>query len=113
MSADAGGPLPEYRRIAVFGGVYNNWRALDALLEDARRLGVEAVFCLGDMGGFGPNPDRGIYKSTDGGRSWSKIKYVDENTGFTDLAMDPSNPDVLYAASYLRRRTGCWCSTMA
>ena len=56
---------------------------------------------------FGPNPDRGIYKSTDGGRSWSKIKYVDENTGFTDLAIDPSNPDVLYAASYQRRRTGC------
>jgi hypothetical protein len=56
---------------------------------------------------FGPNPDRGIYKSTDGGRSWAKVKYVDENTGFTDLAMDPSNPDVLYAASYQRRRTGC------
>jgi photosystem II stability/assembly factor-like uncharacterized protein len=56
---------------------------------------------------FGPNPDRGIYKSTDGGRSWTKIKYVDEHTGFTDLAMDPSNPNVLYAASYQRRRTGC------
>ena len=56
---------------------------------------------------FGPNPDRGIYKSTDGGRSWTKVKYVDENTGFTDLAIDPSNPNVLYAASYQRRRTGC------
>jgi len=56
---------------------------------------------------FGPNPDRGIYKSTDGGRTWTKIKYVDENTGFTDLAIDPSNPNVLYAASYQRRRTGC------
>jgi photosystem II stability/assembly factor-like uncharacterized protein len=56
---------------------------------------------------FGPNPDRGIYKTTDGGRTWSKIKYVDENTGFTDLAMDASNPNVLYAASYQRRRTGC------
>ena len=40
------------------GGVYNNWLALDALLEDARRRDVDAVFCLGDMGGFGPHPDR-------------------------------------------------------
>ena len=48
----------EYRRIAVFGGVYSNWRALAALLEDACRREAEAVFCLGDMGGFGPHPDR-------------------------------------------------------
>ncbi len=56
---------------------------------------------------FGPSPDRGVYKTTDGGRTWNKIKYVDENTGFTDIAMDPSNPNVLYAASYQRRRSGC------
>jgi len=48
----------EYRRVAVFGGVYNNALALHATLEDARRRSVEAVFCLGDMGGFGPHPDR-------------------------------------------------------
>src|SRR5262252_4443546 len=40
---------------------------------------------------FGPSPDGGIYKSTDGGKSWNKIKYVDESTGFTDLVLDPSN----------------------
>lgn len=51
-------PLREYRRIAVFGGVYNNWLALGAMLDDARQRQVEAVFCLGDMGGFGPHPDR-------------------------------------------------------
>ena len=56
---------------------------------------------------FGPNPERGIYKTTDGGKTWEKIKYVDENTGFTDLAIDPSNSNILYAASYQRRRTGC------
>ncbi len=56
---------------------------------------------------FGPSPDRGIYKTTNGGRTWSKIKYIDENTGFTDLAIDRSNPNVLYAASYQRRRTHC------
>src|SRR5258708_24585271 len=50
--------VSEYRRIAVFGGGYSNALALDAMLEDARRHDVEAVFCLGDMGGFGPHPDR-------------------------------------------------------
>jgi diadenosine tetraphosphatase ApaH/serine/threonine PP2A family protein phosphatase len=48
----------DYRRIAVFGGVYNNYLALAATIADARRRGAEAVFCLGDLGGFGPNPDR-------------------------------------------------------
>jgi predicted phosphodiesterase len=50
--------IRKYRRIAVFGGVYNNYLALEATLEDARKRDVEAVFCLGDMGGFGPYPDR-------------------------------------------------------
>src|SRR5437667_8513072 len=52
------GSTAEYRRIAVFGGVYSNGPALLAMLEDARRRDVEAIFCLGDMGGFGPHPDR-------------------------------------------------------
>ncbi len=47
-----------YRRIAVFGGVYNNHRALEALLDDAERRGAEALYCLGDLGGFGPNPEK-------------------------------------------------------
>jgi photosystem II stability/assembly factor-like uncharacterized protein len=56
---------------------------------------------------FGANPDRGIFKTTDGGKSWNKVKFIDDDTGFTDLAIDPSNSSVLYAASYQRRRTGC------
>jgi hypothetical protein len=48
----------EYRRIAVFGGVYSNYLALEAALADAGRRDVEAVFCLGDLGAFGPHPDR-------------------------------------------------------
>jgi photosystem II stability/assembly factor-like uncharacterized protein len=56
---------------------------------------------------FGPNKERGIYKTTDGGKSWDLVKFVDEHTGFTDLVMDPSNSSVLYAASYQRRRSGC------
>jgi len=43
---------------AVIGGVYNNWLALEATLDDARRRGCTDVWCLGDLGGFGPHPDR-------------------------------------------------------
>ncbi len=46
------------RRIALLGGVYSNYLALEAVLEDARRRGAEALYCLGDLGGFGPHPDR-------------------------------------------------------
>src|SRR5208283_1307916 len=47
-------------RAAFFGGIYNNWLALDAALADARRRGAERLFCLGDVGGFGNHPDRSI-----------------------------------------------------
>ncbi len=47
-----------YRRIGVFGGIYSNYLGLQATLEDARQRDVEAIFCLGDMGAFGPSPDR-------------------------------------------------------
>ena len=56
---------------------------------------------------FGPNPERGVFKSTDGGRTWIHVLRVDENTGATDLVIDPSNPDRLFAATYQRRRTAC------
>jgi photosystem II stability/assembly factor-like uncharacterized protein len=48
--------------------------------------------------------DRGVYKSIDGGENWEAVLTVDENTGCTDLVMDPRNPDILYAAMYQRRR---------
>ncbi len=47
-----------YSRIAVFGGVYSNRQGLEAVLADARRRGADAVYCLGDLGGFGPEPER-------------------------------------------------------
>ena len=56
---------------------------------------------------FGPNPERGVFKTTDGGRSWNHVLRVDENTGATDLVIDPSNPNTLFAATYQRRRTAC------
>ncbi len=45
-------------RVACFGGIYNNYLALEAAIRDARRRGVDAIYCLGDMGAFGPHPDR-------------------------------------------------------
>ncbi|GIW52620.1 MAG: hypothetical protein KatS3mg081_1975 [Gemmatimonadales bacterium] len=54
---------------------------------------------------FGPNSERGVFKTQDGGRTWRRVLYVDENTGATDLAIDPSNPNTLFAATYQRRRT--------
>jgi predicted phosphodiesterase len=45
-------------RIAVFGGIYNNYLALDAAIRDARQRDAEALYCLGDLGAFGPHPDR-------------------------------------------------------
>ena len=56
---------------------------------------------------FGANPERGVFKTTDGGESWSHVLSVDENTGATDLVIDPSNPNTLFAATYQRRRTAC------
>ena len=53
---------------------------------------------------WGPGGDRGVYKTVDGGATWQQVLAIDENTGVVDLEMDPRNPDVLYAASYQRRR---------
>ncbi|HEX6465129.1 MAG TPA: hypothetical protein VFZ98_11765 [Vicinamibacterales bacterium] len=63
---------------------------------------IAYVAALGHL--FGPNKERGLFKTTDGGATWTNTKFIDEDTGFTDLVMDPSNPNVLYAASYQRRR---------
>ena len=54
---------------------------------------------------FGPNKERGVFKTTDGGATWSQVLFVDEQTGATDLVMDPSDRSVLYAAMYQRQRT--------
>ena len=48
--------------------------------------------------------DRGLYKTTDGGKNWKAVLTISENTGVADVAMDPSNPDILYASAYQRRR---------
>jgi len=54
---------------------------------------------------WGPGGERGLYRTLDGGRTWTRTLFVDEDTGVTDVAMDGSDPAVLYAASYQRRRS--------
>ena len=53
---------------------------------------------------WGPGGDRGVFKTTDGGKTWKAVLTISENTGANDIAMDPSNPDILYASAYQRRR---------
>jgi photosystem II stability/assembly factor-like uncharacterized protein len=61
------------------------------------------VAALGHL--WGPNPERGVYKTVDGGRTWSQVLKISNDTGVSDLAMDANSPDTLYAAAYQRRRT--------
>jgi photosystem II stability/assembly factor-like uncharacterized protein len=56
---------------------------------------------------YGPNEERGVYRSTDGGRSWKKVLYKDANTGGSDVAIDPEHPEVVYAALW-ESRLGPW-----
>jgi hypothetical protein len=60
------------------------------------------VAALGHI--WGPNPERGLYKTTDGGKTWSLSKFISDKAGFVDVAMHPRNPDILFAASWERVR---------
>ena len=82
-------------------------------LEDSRHIpririhpqnpDIVYVAALGHL--FGPNRQRGVYRTTDGGKSWKRILFVDENTGAVDIAMDPNNPRILFASFWQVRRT--------
>ena len=64
----------------------------------------EIVFVAAAGPLWGPGGDRGLFRTTDGGRSWKNVKNIDTHTGFTDVIFDPSNPNVIYAASFQRER---------
>lgn len=93
-SLDAPGTPVEgpYGRIVVFGGIYNNYLALEALLQAASAAGAEALYCLGDLGGFGPHPERvpplleqGAVKTLQGNYEQSLAAGADDcNCGYTD-----------------------------
>lgn len=70
---------------------------------DSRDPNIVYVAVLGHL--WGPNKERGVFKTTDGGKTWSNVLFINEDTGITDLVMDPESPMTLYAAAYQRRRT--------
>lgn len=99
------------------GGVYKStdagrtWKNMG--LVESRHVGrilidpvdndVVYVAAMGHL--WGPNRERGVYKTTDGGLTWLQVLFVDDQTGATEIVMDPSNNKVLYAAMYQRQRS--------
>jgi photosystem II stability/assembly factor-like uncharacterized protein len=80
-----------------------NTQSIGRIVVDPTNPNVVYVAAGGHL--FGPNPERGLYKTTDGGKTWKLSKFIDNDTGFNDVAIDFSHPNVLYASSYSRRRT--------
>ena len=74
------------------------------ILIHPRNPDVVYVAAVGDL--WGPNEERGVFRTRDGGESWEKVLYIDEDTGAIDMAMDPSDPNTIFAGMYQRRRTG-------
>ena len=112
-----GEPWPR-NSVSVGDGLYkstdggNNWKKIG--LENSERIAniivnpknSNEIFVavLGAL--WSDSNERGVYKSSDGGVTWENILYLNESTGCADLAMDPSNPNILYASMWEFRRTG-------
>ena len=79
-----------------------NTRHISRIVINPGDPNILYVAAMGHL--WGPNKERGIYKTIDGGQTWINTLYVDENTGFADLIMDPSDSLTLYAAAYEHRR---------
>lgn len=87
-----------------------SWKCMG--LKESRQIGrivvdprcSDVVFVAAEGSVWGPGGERGLYKTTDGGKSWKKVLEISENTGVNDIVADPRNPDVLYASSEQRRR---------
>src|SRR5215469_16349993 len=104
------------RSVSYGDGIYRsddggkNWKNLGLkksehigrVVIDPRDSKVVYVAAAGPL--WGPGGDRGLFKTTDGGKTWKAVLTISENTGVNDVVMDPSNPDILYASAYQRRR---------
>jgi photosystem II stability/assembly factor-like uncharacterized protein len=77
---------------------------IGALRVHPKNPDIVYVGALGRL--YGPNEDRGLYKTTDGGKNWQKILYIDDQTGIIDLQMHPSDPETLLVAAWNRLRDG-------
>jgi len=78
-------------------------RAIGKLIINPRNPDIVFVAALGHP--FGPNTERGVFRTLDGGKTWEKVLYQDENTGAVDVAFDPQNPNILFASMWQTRRT--------
>lgn len=81
----------------------DNTRHIAKVIIDPRNPDTVYVAALGHV--YGPSDQRGVFRSRNGGKTWQKVLYKDDNTGAIDLAMDPNNPRVLFAALWQVRRT--------
>src|SRR5881392_2593650 len=72
------------------------------IVVDPRDSNVVYVAAQGPL--WAPGGDRGLYKTSDGGKTWKAVLTISENTGVTDVLLDPTNPDILFASAYQRRR---------
>ena len=77
-------------------------RQIGRVIVDPKDPNVVFVAALGHI--YGPNPDRGVFRSRDGGATWEKVLYKNENVGAIDLQFDPKNPKIVYAALWNTRR---------
>ncbi len=93
-SADAG---KTWARVALGDSEH-----IGSILIDPRNSNVVWVAAEGPL--FRSGGERGVYKTTDGGKTWNRVHFVNDDTGFTSLAFQPGKPDVVYAGTYQRRR---------
>ena len=77
-------------------------RQIGAVIVDPRNENVVLVAALGHA--FGPNQERGIFRTADGGKTWTKVLSKDENTGGIDVVFDPHNPNIVFASLWQARR---------
>ena len=104
------------RNLAYGDGVYKSTNAGKSFtnvgLKESEHIGkimidprnTDVVYVASQGPAWGPGGDRGLYKTTDGGKTWDRILHVGEYTGISDMEMDPGNPDILYAAAHQRER---------
>ena len=104
------------RSVSVGDGLYKSndggksWKHMG--LKETRHVGRilihpknPDIVYVGALGrAWGPNEERGVFKTTDGGKTWEKVLYLNDSTGVIDLAMDPVEPDLIYASAYTFHR---------
>jgi len=104
------------RAIGYGNGIYkscddgNTWKNMG--LKDSRQIGEilidprnsNVVYVAAEGSIWGPNKERGVFKTTDGGITWDTVLFISENTGVANLCFEPGNPDVIYAGAEQRRR---------